>query len=388
MNKVNFGRIRIPIDPPPLLKMQKDSFSEFLQQNVAPEKRKLQGLESAFRDIFPLISSDGNLVLEYVSYSFGEPKYSIEESIARDATYALPLKVKLRLTCKKEDDMEKELSEQEVYFGDIPLMTDTATFIINGAERVVVSQIHRSPGVIFEEDEEKRITVLGKPLYFARMIPYRGAWVEFEFDQNGILYVRIDRKRKIFVTTFLRSLGFRTDEEILNLFKEVKEVSLDAALTSLTGEYIAEDISDENTGEIIADTGRELKGDLIKKLWARGFTKVTVFKDVSILLTIKKDTIKNQKEAINYIYRVLKTQEFVIQERAQGFLEELLFKSVRRYDLTKVGRYKILKKLAPVFKYYEKNFNLSIPPEAKRTLTKEDVVVTLKYLLMLYSGET
>jgi DNA-directed RNA polymerase subunit beta len=387
MNKVNFGKIRVPIDPPLLLKMQKDSFSEFLQQNVAPEKRKLQGLEGAFRDMFPLTNSDGSLVLEYISYSFGEPKYSIEESIARDATYALPLKVKLRLTHKKEDGMEKELSEQEVYFGDIPLMTDTATFIINGAERVVVSQIHRSPGVIFEEDEEKRVTILGKPLYFARVIPYRGAWVEFEFDQNGILYVRIDRKRKIFATTFLRSLGFETDEEILNLFKEVKEVSLEATLNSLTSEYIAEDISDENTGEIIADSGKELKEDLIKKLMTKGFTKVTVFKDVSILLTLKKDAIKSQKEAINYIYRVLRTQEFIIQERAQGFLEELLFKSVRRYDLTKVGRYKILKKLAPIFKYYEKNFNLSIPPEAKRTLTKEDVVATLKYLLMLYNGE-
>jgi DNA-directed RNA polymerase subunit beta len=388
MNKVDFGKIRVPVDPPLLLKMQKDSFAEFLQQDVAPEKRKFQGLEGAFRDIFPLASSDGSLVLEYVSYSFGEPKYSVEESIARDATYSLPLKVKLRLMHKKEDGMEKELSEQEVYFGDIPLMTDTATFVINGAERVVVSQIHRSPGVIFEEDEEKRVTVLGKPLYFARMIPYRGAWVEFEFDQNGILYVRIDRKRKIFATAFLRSLGFGTDEEILNLFKEVKEISLDAALASLTIEYIAEDISDENTGEIIVDAGKELKEDLIKKLRAKGFTKITVFKDISILLTLKKDTIKSQKEAVNQIYKVLKTQEFVMQERAQGFLEELLFKSVRRYDLTKVGRYKILKKLAPVFKYYEKNFNLNIPSETKRTLTREDVVATLKYLLMLYNGET
>jgi DNA-directed RNA polymerase subunit beta len=388
MNKVNFGKIRVPIDPPLLLKMQKDSFSEFLQQNIVPEKRKLQGLESAFRDIFPLTNSDRSLVLEYVSYSFGEPKYSAGESIARDATYALPLKVKLRLMHKKEDNKEKELSEQEVYFGDIPLMTDTATFIINGAERVVVSQIHRSPGVIFEEDEEKKVTVLGKPLYFARMVPYRGAWVEFEFDQNGILYVRIDRKRKILVTTFLRSMGFDTDEEILNLFKEVKEVSLDAALTSLTSEYVAEDIFDENTGEIIADSGKELKEDLVKKLRAKGFAKIAVFKDISILLTLKKDTIKSQKEAVNHIYRVLKTQEFIMQERAQGFLEELLFKSVRRYDLTKVGRYKILKKLAPVFKYYEKNFSLNIPPETKRTLTKEDVVATLKYLLMLYNGES
>ncbi|MDR3253647.1 MAG: DNA-directed RNA polymerase subunit beta [Endomicrobium sp.] len=388
MNKVNFGKIAAPIDPPLLLKMQKDSFSEFLQQDIAPEKRKFQGLEGAFRDIFPLTNSDESLVLEYVSYSFGEPKYSVEESIARDATYAAPLKVKLRLMHKKEDGKEKELSEQEVYFGDIPLMTGTATFIINGAERVVVSQIHRSPGVIFEEDEEKKVTVLGKPLYSARMIPYRGAWVEFEFDQNGILYVRIDRKRKIFATTFIRALGFETDESILNLFKEVKEIPLDIALGSLFNEYVAEDIYDRNTGEIIADIGKELKEDLVKKLQIKGFTKISIFKDISILLTLKKDTIKNQKEAVNHIYKVLKTQEFIMQERAQGFLEELLFKSVRRYDLTTVGRYKILKKLAPIFKYYEKSFNLMIPSENKRTLTKEDVIATLKYLLMLYNGET
>ena len=388
MNKVNFGQISAPIDPPLLLKMQKDSFAEFLQKDIAPEKRKFQGLEGAFKDIFPLTNSDGSLVLEYVSYSFGEPKYSVEESIARDATYALPLKVKLRLMHKKEDGKEKELSEQEVYFGDVPLMTNTATFIINGAERVVVSQIHRSPGVIFEEDEDKRVTVLGKPLYFARMIPYRGAWVEFEFDQNGILFVRIDRKRKIFATTFLRAWGFETDEEILSLFRESKEVQLDAPSSSLANEYLSDDIYDKATGEIIADAGKELKEELVKKLQAKGFACANVFKDSTILLTLKKDTIKSQKEAVNHIYRVLKTQEFIMQERAQGFLEELLFKSVRRYDLTTVGRYKILKKLAPIFEYYAKNFKLNIPAENKRTLTREDVVATLKYLLMLYNGET
>jgi len=387
MNKINFGQIAAPIDPPLLLKMQKDSFAEFLQKDTAPEKRKLNGLEGAFKDIFPLTNSDGSLVLEYVSYSFGEPKYSVEECIARDATYSLPLRVKLRLLHKKEDGKEKELSEQEVYFGDVPLMTDTATFIINGAERVVVSQIHRSPGVIFEEDEEKRVTVMGKPLYFARIIPYRGAWVEFEFDQNGILYVRIDRKRKIFATTLLRALGFETDEEILSLFKESKEVPIDLASSSLVNEWTAEDIYDKETGEIIVDAGKELKEELLKKLQAKGFASVTVLKDPSVLLTLKKDPIKTQKEAVNHIYKVLKTQEFIMQERAQGFLEELLFKSVRRYDLTTVGRYKILKKLAPIFEYYEKNFKLSTPAENKRTLTREDVVATIKYLIALYNGE-
>ena len=187
MKRVNFGKIVSHIDPPLLLSMQKDSFADFLQMNVEPAKRKLQGLEGAFKDVFPLTNSDGSLIMDYISYSFGEPKYSVEESIARDETYSAPLKVQLRLSHKKEDGKIKQISEQEVYFGEIPLMTDTATFVINGAERVVVSQIHRSPGVIFEEDEEKKVTVFGKPLYFARIIPYRGAWIEFEFDQNGIL---------------------------------------------------------------------------------------------------------------------------------------------------------------------------------------------------------
>jgi DNA-directed RNA polymerase subunit beta len=267
-------------------------------------------------------------------------------------------------------------------------MTDTATFIVNGVERVVISQIHRSPGIIFEEDEEKRVTVLGKPLYSARMIPYRGAWVEFEFDQNSIMYVRIDRKRKMFATTFLRALVFENDEEILNLFKEVKKALLDDVLTSLSVEYLAEDVYDKNTGEIVADSGKELKEDLIKKLQAKGIATVSVLKDASILLTLKRDTIKTQKEAVNHIYKVLKAQEFIMQERAQGFLEELLFKSVRRYDLTTVGRYKIFKKLGPIFKYYEKNFNLPVPSDTKRTLTREDVVATLKYFLMLYNGDS
>lgn len=387
MKRVNFGRISSPIDPPLLLGMQKDSFSDFLQMEVDPDKRKLQGLEGAFRDVFPLTNSDGSLVMDFISYTFGEPKYSVEESIARDETYSAPLKIQLRLSHKKEDGKLKELSEQEVYFGDIPLMTPTATFVINGAERVVVSQIHRSPGVIFEEDEEKKVTIFGKPLYFGRIIPYRGAWVEFEFDQNGILYVRIDRKRKILATTLLRAIGFESDVEILNLFRDTKEVSLDAAPSALANECLADDIFDKATGEVLFDAGKELTETVIEKMKAKGISTVTVFKDTTILLTLKKDTIKTQKEAVNHIYKVLKTQEFIVQERAQGFLDELLFKSVRRYDFTTIGRWKILKKLGPIYQYYKDNFNLTIPPENKRTVAREDIVTTIKYLLMIYNGD-
>ena len=395
MKKVNFGKINSPIDPPLLLGMQKNSFADFLQMGVDPEKRKLQGLEGAFRDVFPLTNSDGSLIMEYVSYGFGEPKYSVDECVARDATYSVPLKIKLRLLHKKEDGKVKELSEQEVYFGEIPLMTDTATFIINGAERVVVSQIHRSPGVIFEEDEEKKVTVFGKPMYYGRIIPYRGAWVEFEFDQNGILYVRIDRKRKILATTLLRAIGFENDNDILELFKEIKEVSLiDNAPSALANECLADDIYDTATGEVLVDSGKELSEAIIEKLKAKGFSTVKVLKDPTILLTLKKDTIKTQKEAVNHIYKVLKTQEFIVQERAQGFLDELLFKSVRRYDFTVIGRYKILKKLAPIYDFYKritegwvKENRLNIPAENKRTVAREDIIATMKYLLMLTNGE-
>jgi DNA-directed RNA polymerase subunit beta len=391
MKKVNFGKIIPAIDPPLLLEMQKESFADFLQQQVPQDRRKPRGLEGAFKDVFPLTNSDGSLTLEFVSYELGVPKYSEEESIARDATYAAPLKVLLRLVQKQESGKEKELAEQEVYFGDVPLMTQTATFIINGAERVVVSQIHRSPGVIFEEDEEKRVTAFGKPIYFARIIPYRGAWVEFEFDQNSLLYVRIDRKRKILATTFLRALGFESDSEIMELFESTEEVTLEQlSVETLAGRYTAQDVVDKTTGEIILEAGKEIKEDVLQKLREKGVPAVQVHKDPTILLTLKRDPIKTKKEAINLIYKILKTQEFIIQERAQGFLDELLFKSTRRYDLSLVGRYKIEKKLGPIFTHLNtyKKFDFATPSDHKRTLTREDVVATMKYLLLLYNGTT
>ncbi|MBN1824497.1 MAG: DNA-directed RNA polymerase subunit beta [Endomicrobiales bacterium] len=389
MKREYFGKIVSTVNPPLLLEMQQDSFSEFLQKDLPPEKRKSHGLEGAFRDVFPLTNSDGSLTLEYISYSLGEPKYSEEESIIRDVTYSAPFKVNLRLVQKQENGKEKELSEQEVYFGDIPLMTETATFIINGAERVVVSQIHRSPGVIFEEDEEKRVTSYGKPIYFARIIPYRGAWVEFEFDQNSILFVRIDRKRKILATTLLRALGFEADSDILELFSETEEVSLNEVQPeTLLGRFLAKDIVDKSTGEVIAEAGKELKDEVIQKIKEKKTKTILIYNDPTMLLTLRKDPIKTKKEAINLIYKILKTQEFIVQERAAGFLDELLFKSTRRYDLTMVGRYKILKKLGPIFDHIAKKskFDFVTPTSHKRTLTREDVVTTIKYLLMLYNG--
>jgi len=393
--KLNFGRITPPIEPPQLLEMQKRSYVEFLQKEIPSEKRKAQGLQGAFKDVFPLTNSDGTYTLEFVSYSLGEPKYSEIESLSRDAVFAAPLKVTLRLIQKQENGKERDLAEQEVYFGDVPLMTNTGTFIINGAERVVVSQIHRSPGIIFEEDEEKRVTALGKPMYFARMIPYRGAWVELEFDQNSLLYVRIDRKRKILASTFLRALGFESDEEILQLFADYEEVVLNDELIeiSLNGKYLAQDVIDKSTGEVILEAGCELGEENLKKLKSKGVKALNIHRDPTILLTLKKDSVKTKKDAINLIYKILKTQEFIVQERAAGFLDELLFKSTRRYDLSRVGRYKILKKLSPFFNYLSTNkefskFDFSLPQDTKRTLCREDVVATIKYLLMLYNGVT
>ena len=301
MKKENFSKIIAPIEPPSLLEMQLESFEEFLQKDEPHEKRKPHGLQGAFKDVFPIQNSDGSLTMEFVSYYIGEPKYSMEESIARDATYAAPLRIILRLVQKQENGKEKELAEQEVYFGDIPLMTDNASFIINGAERVVVSQIHRSPGIIFEEDEEKRVTAFGKPLYFARMIPYRGAWVEFEFDQNNILYVRIDRKRKILATTFLKALGFESDSDILELFLDPEEIVFDQMTEPIIGRFCAIDIVDKSTGEVIFEAGREIKEESVDELKKKGVKAISLHRDPTILLTLKKDAVKTKKEAISLI---------------------------------------------------------------------------------------
>jgi DNA-directed RNA polymerase subunit beta len=394
MKNISFGKIKILMDPPFLLKMQIDSFAEFLQLNVLPEKRKQCGLERVFRDVFPISNNDNSIVIEYVSYCFGKSKYSIEESMIRNVTYSFPLNVKLRLTHKIYDTLGKEklkISEQEVYFGDMPIMTNTATFVINGAERVVVSQIHRSPGVIFEEDEDKKISILGKSLYRAIIIPYRGTWLEFEFDHNGVLYVRIDRKKKILLSTFLRAIGFEEDEKILELFKDSEELSLKEIMLdkfSNVNKFIAENVYDLITGEMLATIGDELNYELVKKLQNNGFDKISIFKDISMILTIKKDTTKNKKEAVNYIYKILRTQEFVIQEKVQEFIENLFFKLVRKYDLTTVGRYKIHKKFKLFFDYYKDNFGFDLPTFERRTLSKIDIIVTIKYLLLLYNGES
>jgi DNA-directed RNA polymerase subunit beta len=219
MKQVKFGKIPQAMEMPDLLEMQTNSFRDFMQLGIEPEERKLVGLQAAFLDVFPIESADGSMVLDFVRYEFSAPRYATpEEAQDHDSSWSRPLKAILRLSSRQPSGKLKQIVEQEVVLCEIPIMTDTASFIINGAERVVVSQLHRSPGIIFEEDEEKKISALGKKLFLAKVIPYRGAWIEFEFDLNNVLFVRIDRKKKFEATSFLRACGIESDADILKIF--------------------------------------------------------------------------------------------------------------------------------------------------------------------------
>jgi DNA-directed RNA polymerase subunit beta len=388
---VSFARIPKVAEMPSLIEMQRNSYVDFLQMDVKPEDRKFQGLQAAFLDVFPIMNSDETLGLEFVKYVLGEPRYNEVESIVKDVTYTVPLKAILRLIQKDPAGKVKEIAEQEVFLADLPLMTRNATFIFNGAERVIVSQLHRSPGVIFEEDEEKKISSYGKKLYFARIIPYRGAWLEFEFDLNNALYVRIDKKRKIAITTLLKALGVETNEEIINIFYETKQLSINDVST---GMYLAKNVVDTKTGEMISEAGVVLTAELLGSFKASNINKVSVIdwdpaiNDVTVINTILKDSVKSKKEAIYDIYRKLRAQEFVTPDQASIYLENLLFKNIRKYDLTKVGRYKINRKLNPTFEKLakKKDFKFQVPSDRKRTLTIEDIIATIKYVVDLNNG--
>lgn len=386
----SFSRIPKTIDMPDLIEMQKNSFKDFLQADIAHEHRKFQGLHAAFQDVFPVSNSDETLSLEFVKYIIGDPRYSEEESMTKDATYTVPLKAVMRLVKKEESGQIKEVAEQDVFLCDLPIMTRNATFIFNGAERVIVSQLHRSPGVIFEEDEEKKISSYGKKLYFARIIPYRGAWVEFEFDLNNVLYVRIDKKRKIPATVLIRAMGIETNEHIIALFYDLDTIDVNEGLA---GKCLAHDVIDKETGEIIADVGKVVSKDKAEFLRSKGIKSVRVVRwdptvnDVTILNTIAKDTVRSKREAIFELYKKLRAQEFVTADQAEEYFEGLLFKNIRKYDLIKVGRYKINRKLNTIFKRLtEKDSRFQIPSERRRTLTYEDIVATMQYIIDLNNG--
>ena len=400
MKQKNFAKLKTAMDLPDLISLQKTSYKDFLQAEIEPEKRKNQGLHQAFLDVFGdaaegegIENSNQSLKIQYLNYSVGKPKIPPDEAISKDLTYDAPLNVVFRLLQKLENGKIKELAEQEVYLCDLPLMTESGSFIINGAERVVVTQIHRSPGVIFEDDEEKPISHFGKKLYKSTIIPYRGSWLEFEFDLNNILFVRIDKKRKVPATVLLRALGYETDNELVNIFYNTETIRKNS-FSECVGKILSEDIIDKKTGEVIADPLPEITEEDIKK-YSEKVNEIQVIKfdqeldNLSIIHTIKEDPTKNKKKAIDIIYKILHTPELITPEIAESYLDALLFK-LRRYDLSKVGRYKLNKKFSKLFLGMEKNQKLkssfTIPPERKRVLTKEDIIATIKYLLNLSTG--
>ncbi len=392
MKKVSFARIQSPIELPQLLEMQTRSYEEFLQQDVPPPERKIQGLQAAFMDVFPITSTDEVLSLEFMHYTLGQPRYTVEEALSKDANHSAQLRAWLRLVQKQPGGKPKVLTEQEVYFCDLPLMTTPATFVINGVERVVVSQLHRSPGVIFEEDEEKKISSYGKKLFFARLIPYRGAWVEFEFDLNNAIFVRIDKKRKLPATVLLRAMGIETDAEILSLFYDIETLTLSGAKPEdVVGKIAARDVVDTTSGEIVLEANKEITREVFLRLQDKKVRHLDVLQsdpqvnDVAMRNTLLKDNIKTRKEAIQAIYRVVRAQEFIVPEQAESYLENMLFKSIRKYDLTKVGRFKINRKLTPFLEALgeRKDFKFEVPNDRRRTLAREDVIATLQYLILL-----
>lgn len=384
---------------PDLLEMQKNSFKDFLQLDVSPDKREIKGLQAAFMDVFPIEVKQGNgtAILDFVKYDIGTPSYlSPEEARLRDGTYSAPIKATFRLTIKNKNDEVKKAIEQEVNLCDIPMMTESGSFVFNGAERVVVSQLHRSPGIIFEEDEEKKQSIIGRPLYYGRIIPYRGAWIEFEFDQDNVLWARLDRKKKVLSTVLLRASGVETNEEMISIFYETEEVEVD---DKISGKYLAESVVDKKTGEVIIDIDdhiniKALTPKDISILKHKGVSRVKVIKgnpdkeNPAIIFTLQKNQPKTSYEAKNEIYKKMRAQEYEPpKEYIENFLNEIFFKSIRRYDFSVVGRYKALRKLAPLYhnlnQKNEKKYK--IPDIKNRHLTLEDIIVTIQYLLKLNS---
>lgn len=367
IQRKNYAKIEECFDLPNLVEIQTNSYSAFLQLEVPPNKRQDQGLQAVFSDTFPIESYDGTMKLEFVSYSLGRPRYDVLESQRLGVTYAAPIKVKMRLVTAKDT------KEQEVYLGDLPLMTPTGTFIINGDERVVVSQLHRSPGVSFEETRHPT----GKRLYLGRIIPYRGAWVELEFDLNDVLHAYIDRHRKVLATTLLRAIGFSTDDAILKQFYETEDVKFAAKpAKELLNRYLAEDIKDKKTGDIIFHKGERLNEDAARRLDDADIKTASVFKvsGPEIVNTLERDRTKTKEEALLDIYRRIRPGDPPTLENAELLVHRLFFDK-RRYDLGRVGRFILNRKL---------NMNVAL---TERTLTAQTVIATIKYMIGLRNGE-
>ncbi len=376
--RISFGRIPSVIDTPDLLNVQIDSFNKFLQADVAPHRRKKLGLQQVFEMNFPITDARENFLLEFVEYYVEKPKYSVVECQERGLTYSVPLKAKLRLSSKKEGSDEfTDTIEQEVYLGNLPAMTQRGTFIINGAERVVVSQLHRSPGVFFGESVHPN----GTMMYSARIIPFRGSWVEFSTDINNVMYAYIDRKKKFPVTTLLRALGYSSDDEILDLFELVEEVDVNKVnLRDYVGRTICSDVFDRKTGEIFINKDAKLTEDHIKQIKKSDIKKIRFLKTEAteessvIANTILRDVARSEEDALETIYSQLRSGEAPDLDTAKNLIDRLFF-NPKRYDLGDVGRHRMNAKLG-----------LSIKEDVT-TLTREDIVAIVKYLIDLQQGK-
>ena len=393
--RINFASTKNPMPFPDFLEVQLKSFRDFLQLDTPPEKRKKQGLYQVFAENFPITDTRNNFVLEFLDYYIDPPQYSIAECLERGLTYSVPLKAKLKLYCTDPDHEDFATVIQDVYLGPIPYMTDQGTFIINGAERVVVSQLHRSPGVFFGQS----IHANGTKLYSARIIPFRGSWIEFATDINNVMYAYIDRKKKLPVTTLLRAIGLESDKDIIEKFDLAEEVKLTPSnIKKILNRKLAarvlhtwqEDFSDTDTGEVVSiernetivDRGEVLTEENIQDILESGAKTVLLEKenvnsvDYAIIFnTLQKDPTNTEKEAIQHIYRQLRNAEPPDDASAREVITNLFF-SEKRYDLGEVGRYRINKKL-----------NLTTPMEVK-VLTREDIIEIIKYLIELINAKS
>ena len=394
--RINFASIKDPMPCPDFLEVQLKSFEDFLQLDTPPEKRVNDGLYKVFAENFPITDTRNNFVLEFLDYYIDPPRYSITECLERGLTYSVPLKAKLKLYCTDPDHEDFDTVIQDVFLGPIPYMTKQGTFIINGAERVVVSQLHRSPGVFFGQS----VHANGTPLYSARIIPFKGSWIEFATDINNVMYAYIDRKKKLPVTTLLRAIGFESDKDILDIFDlaeefKVTKTSMKKALgRMMAGRVVTttqEDYVDSDTGEvtsierteIIVERGKIIDEDLVERILECGVDTILLHKendgadsiDYSLIFnTLEKDTTDTERGAVNYIFRQLRNADPADDASAREVINNLFF-SEKRYDLGDVGRYRINRKLGL-------STDMSV-----RVLTKEDIIEIIKYLIGLVNSK-
>ena len=389
----SFASVDLPLEHPDFLDIQLRSFQEFFQLETKPENRESEGLFKVFSENFPITDTRNQFVLEFLDYFIDPPRYSITECIERGLTYSVPLKAKLKLYCTDPEHEDFETIVQDVYLGTIPYMTPQGSFVVNGAERVIVNQLHRSPGVFFGQSRHAN----GTKLYSARIIPFKGSWIEFATDINGVMYAYIDRKKKLPVTTLLRAIGYESDKDILEIFDLADEIKVSkAGLKRVVGRRLAarvlkvwvEDFVDEDTGEVVSiernevvlDRETVIEKEHIEMILESGSKTIILHKesvnqsDYAIIYnTLQKDSSNSEKEAVEYVYRQLRNAEPPDLETARGVIDKLFF-SEMRYDLGEVGRFRI-------------NRKLGISDEVdNRTLTKDDILLIIKYLIDLVNS--